>query len=722
MPERAAVSGGNADIQDADIQDADINDADIRAERAHLDAARAALRRMHQEVVETDTPLSDSEDRDEIWHNTVYRQARAQRAQALIDLPDVPLFFGRLDYEPGTISDPEVEAGQPASDVDRIYVGRRHVRDTGGTPLVVDWRAPISAAFYRATVADPMGVRLRRRYGFSGAAELTAFEDEPLAGDAGTRSAPGTAGSSQVSGLVAAEIERPRSGPMRDIVATIQPEQDDLVRAPLHPTLCIQGAPGTGKTAVGLHRLAYLLYTEGVRLSRGGGVVVVGPNRTFLGYIRHVLPALGELDVTQTTIEDLIGGRRADRDEDPRTARMKADARMAAVLHRALWLHVTAPDDGLVYVRGSYRYRVSSTWIARTIEELRGVTRYRAGRAMLAQRLAHAVLLQMERRGAAPDDRDQDAVARSRPVRHLVDTVWPKVTGEQVLFRLLSDASFLAEAAGRDLTAPEQALLCWSRPARSWRSARWSPAEAVLLDELADLIERTPSLGHIVVDEAQDLSPMQCRALGRRCATGSLTVLGDIAQGTSAWASDDWRTTLTHLGKPDARLAVLEHGFRVPAQIIDYAARLLPHIAPHLGRPTSMRQSPGAVRITATTAPDLLAALAAACQRELKGEGSVGLVAADADIDAVHQRLLEAGLDAVLLGRTDHALESSRLVCVPATLAKGLEFDAVVVAEPARIVAAEPRGFHRLYVALTRAVSVLHIVHASALPDALCAR
>jgi DNA helicase IV len=697
----------------------DTGEAEIRAERQFLTAARAALRRMHAEVVDTATPLSDGEDKDEVWHNTVYALARQQRAAALADLPGVPLFFGRLDYEPGTVGIPTGTGGADTAgdgDTDRIHVGRRHVRDAGGTPMVVDWRAPMSAPFYRATRADPMGVRLRRRYGFSDAGGLTAYEDEPLSGP----HAVDVVSLPTASDLVAAEIERPRSGPMRDIVATIQPDQDDLVRAPLHPTLCIQGAPGTGKTAVGLHRLAYLLYTEGTRLTRGGGVVVVGPNRSFLTYIRHVLPALGEVDVIQTTIEELIGRQQTGRD-DPDTARIKADARMAEVLRRALWHHVTSPDEGLVYADGSYRHRVAPAWIARTVDELRGTARYGAGRTMLAQRLAHAVLVQMERRGAAPDDRQQDAVARSRPVKVLLDAVWPKVTEAQVLCRLLSDADFLAAVADGLLSPDEQELLRWPRPPRSWRSARWSPADAVLLDELADLIERTPSLAHIVVDEAQDLSPMQCRALARRCGSGSLTVLGDLAQGTSAWASRDWATTLAHLGKPDARLAVLQQGFRVPAQIIDYAARLLPHIAADLGRPTSLRRSAGALRVTACAPVDLPDTLTQSCRELLKGDGSVGLIAADADVTAIHHRLRAEGLEATLLGDTDDALETSRLVCVPATLAKGLEFDAVIVAEPARIIAAEPRGTHRLYVVLTRAVSTLHVVHAEPLPAALAA-
>ncbi len=671
-------------------------DAEIQSERAYLAAARAALQAMHEDVVATATPLTSAEDNNYAWQNNLYLQVRAERAVALIDLPGVPLFFGRLDFEPGAVYT-----------ADRVYLGRRHVHDAAGKPMVVDWRAPISTAFYRATRDDTQGVTLRRRYGFSDIAELTAYEDEPLVGQA----------HGFHSSLVEAEIERPRSGPMRDIVATIQPEQDDLVRAPAQRALCIQGAPGTGKTAVGLHRLAYLLYTERERLGRHGGVAVVGPNRSFLTYIRHVLPALGEVDITQTTVEELIGTDRQGRDEEASTARLKGYARMAEVLRRALWAHIGPPSEDFIFIKGSIRYRVGAGRIREMIDSLRGQTRYGTGRVAAAQRLAHLVLVQMERRGATPDDRDQEAVARSKPIKQLLDSVWPKLTPQQVLFRLYSEPSFLAEAAGDSLDEAERQLLVWAKPYRSWKSAQWSAGDSVLLDELADQIERGPSFGHLVVDEAQDLSPMQCRALGRRCVSGSVTVLGDIAQGTSVWAIDDWPQLLEHLGKSDARLAVLEQGFRVPAQILDYAARLLPEIAPGLGVPTSVRQAQGSLRVIETG--DLGAAVAAACRERLHDEGSIGVIAPDTDIASIHKRLSAEGLDAALLGETDNALEVSRVVCVPATLAKGLEFDAVVVAEPARIVAAEPRGIQRLYVALTRAVSSLHVIHTGQLPAAL---
>jgi len=673
-------------------------DPEIQSERDYQTAARVALHKMHADVVDTETQLFAGNEFDPRILNDMVIGARRKRANALVDLPGVPLFFGRLDYDPGTVY-------SASTDVDRIYVGRRHVED-GGTPMVIDWRAPISAAFYRATRTDRQGVRSRRRYGFSESAELTAYEDEPLIGrqDAPT----GT--------LLAAEIDRPRSGPMRDIVATIQPEQDELVRAPLQQTLCVQGAPGTGKTAVGLHRVAYLLYAERDRLTRNG-VAVVGPNRSFLSYIRHVLPTLGEVSVEQTTFEQLVRRVPTNDAEEPAVARIKGDARMAAVLHRALWRHVERPTEGLMYVEGSFRYRIADYEVREIIASLRGATRYLAGRAAAAQRLAHAVLVQMEQQAKSPDDRTQSAVARSKPVKQVLEAVWPKVTPEQVLFRLFADAEFRDEVGGKHLSTEERSLLAWPKPFRSWKSAKWSAADSALLDELADLIERGPALDHIVVDEAQDVSPMQARALARRGANGSFTLLGDIAQGTAPWAVDDWKTLLEHLGKPEAEVEVLDRGYRVPAQIVDYASRLLPRIAPGIAVPTSARTAQGSLHVTATA--DLLGELAPACRDALAGQGSVGLIAADPDVAAIYDRLLADGLNVTRLGDDEDALEAARLVCVPATLAKGLEFETVIVLEPARIVAAEPRGFQRLYVVLTRAVSALHIIHAEPLPAAL---
>ncbi|MFD4970851.1 HelD family protein [Streptomyces sp. NPDC058424] len=628
-----------------------------------------------------------------------------ERIKALADLSDTPLFFGRLDY----LDAPGADRAEGAEG-ERFYIGRRHVHDGDGDPMVIDWRAPVSQPFYRAARKDPMNVALRRRFGYTGG-DLTAYEDEHLSDPAEP------SGAATTSKLLQQEIERPRVGPMRDIVATIQPEQDEIVRSGLSGTVCVQGGPGTGKTAVGLHRVAYLLYAHRERLARTG-TLVIGPNRSFLHYIEQVLPALGELTVQQATVGDLVAHVEVRGADDAATAIVKGDARMAEVLRRALYSHVTMPTEPVVVVRGSRRWRVPAYELEDIVRELldRGI-RYGAAREALPQRIAHAVLVQMERAGEAPDDRVQDAVARNAAVKAAVKAVWPPVVPAKLVLRLLTDADFLAEHADGILTEEERKTLLWARPVRSVKSAKWSAADAVLVDEAADLVERTHSLGHVVLDEAQDLSPMQYRAVGRRCTTGSATVLGDLAQGTTPWATRTWEEALAHLGKSDGLIEELTAGFRVPTDVITYASRLLPHIAPGLTPVASVRENPGFFEIR-TAAGD--AEVVSACEELLRNEGSVGLIAADARVPAVAEALTAAGLPYLAPGEETTA--ETRLTLVPASLAKGLEYDYVVLDEPQAVVDGEPderTGLRRLYVALTRAVSGLIVTHTAPLPGQL---
>ncbi|WP_245863415.1 HelD family protein [Streptomyces thermovulgaris] len=625
-----------------------------------------------------------------------------ERIKALADMKDTPLFFGRLDY----LHAPGADQAEGASG-ERFYIGRRHVHDANGDPMVIDWRAPVSQPFYRASRKDPMGIVLRRRFGYDGG-DLTAYEDEHLSDPTETA----TAGR-----LLQQEIERPRVGPMRDIVATIQPEQDEIVRSDLSGTLCVQGGPGTGKTAVGLHRVAYLLYAHRERLARTG-TLVIGPNRSFLRYIEQVLPALGELTVRQATVDDLVAHVEVRGTDDPAAAVVKGDARMAEVLRRALYSHVTMPTEPVVVTRGSRRWRIPAYELEDIVRELldRGI-RYGAAREALPQRIAHAVLVRMERAGEAPDDRVQDAVARNAAVKAAVKAIWPPVDPAKLVLRLLTDKDFLAEHAEGILTEEEQKAILWTRPVRSVRSAKWSAADAVLIDEAADLIERTPSLGHVVLDEAQDLSPMQYRAVGRRCTTGSATVLGDLAQGTTPWATRTWEEALAHLGKPDAAIEELTTGFRVPADVIAYASRLLPHIAPGLTPVASIRENPGCFEVRPVAGDD---DVVAACQELLRREGSVALIAADPRVPALAEALTAAGVPYLSPGEETTA--GIRLTLVPASLAKGLEYDYVVLDEPRAVVDAEPderTGLRRLYVSLTRAVSGLVVTHTAPLPPQL---
>ncbi len=673
-------------------------DGPLARERSHLSASRSALRAMREDV-----EALDISDVTANWVNAAVLQRQIEdRVKALADLSDTPLFFGRLDY----LRSPGAERAGGARG-ERFYIGRRHVHDADGDPMVIDWRAPVSQPFYRASRKDPMDVGLRRRFGYTGG-DLTAYEDEHLSDPAE---------GATTSRLLQQEIERPRVGPMRDIVATIQPEQDEIVRSGLSGSVCVQGGPGTGKTAVGLHRVAYLLYAHRERLARTG-TLVVGPNRSFLHYIEQVLPALGELTVAQATVDDLVAHVEVRGEDEATAAVVKGDARMAQVLRRALYSHVTMPTEPVTVVRGSRRWRVPAYELEELVRQLldRDI-RYGAAREALPQRIAHAVLVRMEQAGEAPDDRVQDAVARSAAVKAAVKTVWPPVDPAKLVLRLLGDPAFLAEHAEGLLDEREQKTILWAKPARSVKSAKWSSADAVLIDEAADLIRRTHSLGHVVLDEAQDLSPMQYRAVGRRCTTGSATVLGDLAQGTTPWATRSWDEALLHLGKRDAVIEELTAGFRVPTDVITYASRLLPHIAPGLTPVASIRENPGFFEVRPSGGTD---DVVAACRELLGNEGSVGLIAADTRVPDLAKALTAAGVTYVAPGEeTTHA---TRLTLVPASLAKGLEYDYVLLDEPRAVVDGEPderTGLRRLYVTLTRAVSGLIITHTTPLPAPL---
>ncbi|MFJ9587251.1 HelD family protein [Streptomyces acidicola] len=684
----------------------------LARERAHLSSSRAALRTMREDVESLDI-----RDVTANWVNAEALQHQiSERIKALADLSDTPLFFGRLDY----LHAPGAEQAEGA-DGERFYIGRRHVHDAAGDPMVIDWRAPVSQPFYRASKRDPMDIGLRRRFGYTGG-DLTAYEDEHLCDPAEAAT---------TSKLLQQEIERPRVGPMRDIVATIQPEQDEIVRSGLAGTVCVQGGPGTGKTAVGLHRVAYLLYAFRERLARTG-TLVIGPNRSFLHYIEQVLPALGELEVKQATVDDLVAHVEVRGTDDAAAAVVKGDARMAEVLRRAVRSHVTMPTEQVVVVRGSRRWRVPAYELEDIVRELlERDMRYGAAREALPQRIAHAVLVQMERSGEAPDDRVQDAVARNSAVKAAVKAIWPPVDPAKLVLRLLADADYLAVHADGVLTDDEQKTILWARPARSVKSAKWSAADAVLIDEATDLVQRTHSLGHVVLDEAQDLSPMQYRAVGRRCTTGSATVLGDLAQGTTPWATRSWEEALAHLGKGDAVIEELTAGFRVPTDVITYASRLLPHIAPGLAPVASVRENPGFFELRTITPgtgadtdtdtdADGDAQVVAACEELLRQEGSVGLIAADARVPALTEALSAAGI--AHLDPGEETTPERRLTLVPASLAKGLEYDYVVLDEPRAVVDGEPderTGLRRLYVALTRAVSGLIVTHAAGLPPQL---
>ncbi|WP_067176781.1 HelD family protein [Microtetraspora niveoalba] len=638
-------------------------------------------------------------------------------AKELAEEPGGPPFFGRLDFGAGR------DAGDHAGR--RYYMGRRHISGgPGEPPMVIDWRAPVARAFYRAGARSPHGVAVRRRFGWA-ERELTGYEDEHLgrgedAGEDAGEGAGGGGGAGEIGRIVAAEIERPRVGPMRDIVATIQPEQDELVRAALEESICVQGAPGTGKTAVGLHRAAYLLYAHRQRLSRTG-VLVLGPNPAFLHYISAVLPVLGEVDVEQTTLERLLARDTAcapARAEDDAAAAVKHDVRMATVLRRALYARVRRPDGPVTVADGSYRWRVDEDELRRVVDDTRReAAPYAVGRERVLSRVVSLLGRRAEARGQVLNAARTRRMARG--AAPFVDAVWPAVRPEEVVAEVLGDPEALARVANGVLTPDEQAAIRWARPPRTYRSARWSDADLVLVDEVAGLLRRTPGYGHVIVDEAQDLSGMQCRVVARRSEHGSITVLGDLAQGTTPWAARDWREPLAHLGRPEAPVIALTTGFRVPAAVARLANRLLDVLDVDVP-PTRSFRADGRARVTPVA--DLTRATLDAVRAALPHDGSIAVIAPAGVVDALAATLREAlPEDALTVLRDDGATSGAparhaRVTVLPASLAKGLEYDHVIVAEPAGIAEAEERGLNRLYVVLTRAVSRLDVLHARPLP------
>ncbi|HEY1485630.1 MAG TPA: AAA family ATPase [Micromonosporaceae bacterium] len=663
-------------------------DQELDDERTHLVESRTALARM-RERAEALFAGGDKVAGDPFAAESLGRQL-ARRIAELTDDPSAPLFFGRLDFG----DESEEHAGND------YHIGRRHVVDATGEPMILDWRAPLSRSFYRASVRDPQGVAVRRRFGWgyaSGTATLTSFEDEHLiqGEEFGTNSK-----------VLTSEIERPRVGPMRDIVATIQPEQDELVRADLDASICVQGAPGTGKTAVGLHRAAYLLYVYRERLRRAG-VLIVGPNRAFLHYISAVLPALGEIDVTQSTVEDLLATVPTGVDSAA-AASLKHDVRMAEVLHRALRNRIGEPSEPMEVPDGSHRWRISQPALRRIVDDVRREDPpYAIGRDRVRSRVVGLLQRQSEaRRAESPSDAWLRRMGKSVPVSRFVDEVWPAVTPAALVASVLTDPS----VADGLLSSDEQDEIRWKTPPRSLKSVKWTAADAVLIDEASGLIERPGGFGHVVIDEAQDLSPMQCRSIARRSEHGSITLLGDLAQGTAPWAARSWQATLGHLGKPGTAVVPLTMGFRVPEKVLELANRMLPTLAVDVPPATSLRHDG---ELTVRPTDDLDVATVTEVRAALAIEGSIGVIAADAAVGGLARALASAGIT------TGDASGDERVSLLPASDAKGLEYDHVIVVEPADIVAAEERGHNRLYVVLTRAVSRLSVLHTKPLPAAM---
>lgn len=664
-------------------------DTDLAHEQAHLDRAHAELERMRARAADLVELLREGASSDV---NIATARHRLRLYEAALEPGHGALCFGRIDDDDG----------------DRWYVGRRHVEDETGEPVVVDWRAPVAVPFYRATYRDPQGLLLRRRFTVEGRT-ISALFDEDFADPDGAHHGGG------IADPLLAELDRERTGELRDIVATIAAEQDEVIRAPLEQLLVVQGGPGTGKTAIALHRAALLLYDHREALERDGGVLVVGPNRTFLRYISQVLPSLGETAVVQTTVVGL-GGVRPDADDEPVTAALKGDARMAEVVRRAVWQRFRAPDDDVVARTRWGTVRLAASEVAGVLELAVAEERTANGarQRVLADvhRRAHRQLLDRRNEGVKVSDAVLSEVRSNAELRRALDKIVPAGTGAAVVRKLLSSRAALSAAADGVLDPGEQRLLL--RRAAS----PWTVADVALVDEAdAVLGERPRRFGHLLVDEAQDLSAMDLRMVRRRCARGiSMTVLGDLAQATLPGAQQSWDDVVAHLGAPDeVQRAELRTGYRVPGQLLAVANRLLPSTGAAVEPTTSVRFTERPARFVRAEVVET--AVAAEVAELLTRVTSVGVVVPAEPallVDTLRRAGIGAG-EAVDLGR------AVSVAVLAAADAKGLEFDAVVVVEPADLADLGPLGARLLYLALTRATQELVVVHARLLPPALAA-
>jgi DNA helicase IV len=685
---------------------------------------------------------------------------------AALDIGDLPLCFGRLDM----------------SDAARYHVGRLGLSEADYEPLLVDWRAPAAQPFYRATAADPQGV-VRRRHLLTHGREVTGLDDEVFDLDALSETEQATL---HGDAALLAALRKGRTGRMGDIVATIQGEQDRVIRSDLPGVLVVEGGPGTGKTAVALHRAAYLLYTHRSRLA-GTGVLVVGPNAVFLRYIEQVLPSLGETGVLLATPGELYPGVTAPRHDLPATARVKSDLRMVKVLRKAMADRQRVPREDLHLSYDKLDLVLDRPTCQRARDAGRRSSRpHNAARETVERILLMSLVDQVrsgltELRGSEPEpdelDEAWDELRRSRDFRFAMERIWPVLSAPELLNDLFGTPA-LVNSAGVSVLKPDEREALHRERRRDLSTVDWSVEDVPLLDEAAELlgvplgraqraarrragqrrrgvrfaravleglrldmpidpellaeryageeavmsvaerarVDRTWEFGHVIVDEAQELSPMAWRVLFRRCPSRSMTVVGDLAQTGASWGPATWAELFDRHAPNRWRRAELTVNYRTPAEIMEVATAVLASAAPGVVPPRSMREEgvpPWALR---TTPEELLGVLADAVRRELSdiGDGRLAVIAPADDAVALAKDLA-AALPEATVG--DHNAPLEGLVAVlDVAETKGLEFDGVIVVEPGVIVAQSERGMSDLYVALTRATRRLGVVHTEPLP------
>ena len=668
------------------------------------------------------------------YERDVFDEALVNRLTRL-DLGDAALVFGRID-----------RYAESPEELESFHIGRLAVADESSEPVVVDWRAPVAEPFYRATGKESMGLARRRHFAVEGRA-LLGLEDElfgeghlGVAGDEaianGAVAANGAPHNLRGFSTLLSALERGRTGQLGDIVATIQAEQDAIIRSPQAGVLVVQGGPGTGKTVVALHRAAYLLYTFRFPLE-DQGVLVIGPNRVFLRYIERVLPSLGEAGVEQVVLNDLVPDVHwsrygVDKPDSPLAATVKGDLRMADVIDKAVTDRERPLRDDVVipFRTGFLRLRAEETRrIVRSAQ--RRFRRHNAARKWVEGEVWAAMAATWREPDLSVTD-VREAVRTLPEVRTALERMWPVLTPAQLLHDLFGSRALLELAASKVLTEEEWRSLY--RPRRDdVAEVRWTDSDVALLDEARNFLGPRPhrkgqgeeaeeirTYGHIVIDEVQDLTPMQLRMASRRSLNGSMTVVGDLAQATGALAPDDWADVLAHLPeqKP-SRVIGLSVGYRIPDPIMELANRVMMAATPTLRAPVSVRagdEHPEFARAPSEAELFAETARATAAMSETIDGGSIAVVAPDAMVDAVSNALAEHGVNHV---RATRSGLSAQITVVPVSVVKGLELDGVVVVEPAAIVDSEQQGLRALYVALTRSTRRLTIVHARDLPAAM---
>lgn len=716
--------------------------SDLAAEQKFLEHAYdrlESMRRSAQEMMNSalETPRGGT------------HQARAERDMIVrrslsrleqLEIGDQALSFGGIDFNG--------EIGEVVS----FHIGRLAVADDDLDPLVIDWRAPVAEPFYRATGKNPMDLARRRHFNVSHRM-ITAIEDEIFDPQEFADSLESDVTNTNVSGpnSLYAAVTKARTGRMVDIVATIQSQQDEVIRAPLSEMLVVQGGPGTGKTAVALHRAAYLLYTHRLRLERQG-VLVVAPSRIFARYIDHVLPSLGETGVEILTIESLAGFGESTRVDSPFQEALKGDLRMATVIAKAIKdrQRPLKHDEQLTY--GGFNLIMSP---GDTIEAIR-IARRRSGshnqrrkfvESFLAVRIAEKYLAKKE--SFARDDSseseiesvvwdsDSDTSVRtendaireaSRKIKkdpnfqRIIQRIWPKLTPETFLGDLFSHLP-LIRLAGKDVLSPKECALLHRSSIDSEKIDTWSRSDLVLLNEARTHLgsyykkakdkEEDRGYGHVIIDEAQDLSPMTARMIGRYSLAGSMTIVGDVAQSTSPFGLRTWQEIVAPFPRTkEMNIVELGVNYRTPHEVMKIANGILKEFAPNLVPAESIRYSEQPVEIVQVGSGSFEKILVDTIRREMSNvhPGIVALIAPHDQKESLKKDLANAGLP------VSSDIDES-LTVLSINEAKGLEFDSVIIVGANRLLVSDKTNLQALFVATTRTTVRLVFLDNKDLPD-----